>query len=388
MRKRKILAVTGARSEYDLMYSVYKKLNEDDFFDFGIVITGPHLSERFGFTAKNILDDGFKVDGELYNMVDSDRKIGRVISIGNQIPLLAHTFDRIKPDMIIVAGDREEAISTTLTAAYLSIPVAHFFGGDVAKDGNIDNSTRYATSKFAHAHFVTLQQHKDCLLKLGEDEWRIHVIGNPALDRFLSTPALTVKQINDAFLGFSAQEDFCVLIQHSIITEVENQHTNIRASLDAILESGINCFLNYPNSDAGGQQIIDAYKEYETKFPQRFRTFKNLDRITYVNLLRHAKFLIGNSSSGLLEAPSLGLPAINVGSRQRGRVHGENVIFVENDKNQIREAIRRCLTDGSFRERLSGRSNPYGDGTASVKVINALKAIQLNNELVYKNITY
>lgn len=387
--KRKILAVTGARSEYDLMYSIYKKLDLDPDIDFGIVITGPHLSEKYGLTSRFVEEDGFRISDKIFSLLHSDEKIGRISSIGNQIPLLAQTLYREKPDIVLVAGDREEAISVTLTCAYMAIPVAHFFGGDIAKDGNIDNSVRYAASKFAHIHFPTLEQHKKNLLHLGEDDWRIFVVGNPALDRLNEIEVITKKELLSRLLIHRKDiNEYCVLIQHSIITEIDKQAEYIRITLDSIIDSEIFCFINFPNTDAGSNEIIKAYEDYSARYPDKFQLFRNLDRVSYINLLRNAAFLIGNSSSGLLEAPSLGLPAINVGSRQRGRLHGDNVMFVDNDIKQIRNAIDKVLHDVDFRNKVLLKRNPYGDGKSADKVLRVLKEIALNDNLIYKDITY
>lgn len=387
--KRKILAVTGARSEYDLMYSIYKELNAELTIDFSLIITGPHLSEKYGLTAGFVEADGFRISDKIFSLIDSDEKLARVSSIGNQIPLLAQTLYREKPDIVLVAGDREEAISVTLTCAYMSIPVAHFFGGDIAKDGNIDNSVRYAASKFAHIHFPSLEAHKMNLLRLGEEDWRIFAVGNPALDRLQDIPEIEKGELFNRLTLFNQSIDqYCVLIQHSIITEVEKQSSHIRLTLDSILESDIFCFLNYPNSDAGSADIINAFADYSAKYPNKFYTFKNLDRNTYINLLRNSEFLIGNSSSGLLEAPSMALPAINIGSRQRGRFHGDNVIFVDNNKEQIKNAIYTALHDHEFRNKLLSKYNPYGDGKTAEKVLKVLKEIPINDKLKFKDITY
>jgi GDP/UDP-N,N'-diacetylbacillosamine 2-epimerase (hydrolysing) len=387
--KRKIIAVSGARSEYDLLFTTYEKLNNRNDVDFGIIITGPNLSEKYGRTGDFIEKDGFKIKDKIYNLLDSDEKLARVSSIGIQIPQLAQSLNREKPDIVLVAGDREEAISVTMVCAYMDIPVAHFFGGDIAKDGNIDNSVRYAAGKFAHIHFPTLKEHKENLIKLGEDDWRIFVVGNPALDRFLSTPIQSKTEILRKLNADKWEnKPYCVLIQHSIITEVELQDKQILETLEAIRKSQISCFINYPNSDAGSLALINAYQEYSRNYPDQFLLFKNLERETYINLLRHAKFLIGNSSSGLLEAPSIGLPAINVGNRQRGRVHGANVIFVENNELEIAKAIQFVQSDKGFLEQVKNCINPYGDGNSSDKIVEVLTTISLNNSLVHKNITY
>jgi GDP/UDP-N,N'-diacetylbacillosamine 2-epimerase (hydrolysing) len=390
MKKRKIIAVTGARSEYDLLYSVYKALNEHPAFDFSIIITGPHLSDSFGYTAKYINDDNFKIAGKIFNLVDSNQKVGRVISIGNQIPSLANILHHENPDIVLVAGDREESISVTMVCAYMDIPVAHFFGGDIAKDGNIDNSVRYAASKFAHIHFPTLEEHRQNLLKLGEDDFRINVVGNPALDRILATEQLSKQQLfNNLSVENKNIDKYGVLIQHPIITQVHLQAEHIKITLDSLLEiQGLHCFINYPNSDAGFGEIVAAYEKYANEHPDRFTLFKNLDRINYINLLRNAEFLIGNSSSGIVEVASLGLAAINVGERQRGRLHGDNVIFTDNEKTQIIEAIQKVFNDTEFRNKVAAKNNPYGDGNSTKKIIDALEKIELNDSLIHKNITY
>jgi GDP/UDP-N,N'-diacetylbacillosamine 2-epimerase (hydrolysing) len=383
----KILAITGARSEFDLLSTLYDALHKDDFFDFKIVVTGAHLSETFGKTISNIEAKEYPIADRIYNLIDTDEKIGRLISLGNQIPAFAQTFNREKPDLIIVAGDREEAISVSMTGAYMDIPVVHFFGGDIAKDGNIDNSARYATSKFAHLHFVTLEEHKQTLLKLGEEESRIFVVGNPAIDNIISTPNISRKELSKN-IGFDIEEDdYLVLIKHPIITEINEQKQQMETILDAVVESDIKCLINYPNSDAGNREIINVIDSYVLKHDNLF-TFKNLDRLNYINLLRNATSLIGNSSSGLLEAPSFNLPAINIGSRQRGRISAENVIFIEHNKKNIIKAIDKVRNDTNFIEMVNKCVSPYGDGNTTEKVIKVLKSLIIDNEFIYKNITY
>lgn len=383
----KILAITGARSEFDLLSTIYDKMEEDSFFDFKIVVTGAHLSETFGKTINNIENKNYAIADVIYNLIDTDEKIGRIISLGNQIPAFAQTFNREKPDLIIVAGDREEAISVTMTAAYMDIPVLHFFGGDIAKDGNIDNSTRYASSKFAHLHCVTLEEHKQTLIKLGEEENRIFVVGNPAIDNIISTPKISRAELSHN-IGFDIKtDDYLVLIKHPIITEVQEHKQQMETILDAILESNIKCLINYPNSDAGNREIINTIDTYVAKYDRLF-TFKNLDRLNYVNLLRNATSLIGNSSSGLLEAPSLNLPAINIGTRQKGRTAAENVIFINHNKTDIKSAIEKVRFDKEFKQTVKDCVSPYGSGDTSDKVIKLLKNLTIDKELIYKNITY
>lgn len=389
MIKRKIIAVTGARSEYDLLYSVYKKLSENPLFDFSIIITGPNLSETYGYTSRNIENDGFKIAGRIFNLIDSNQKIGRIVSIGVQIPSLANLLLQENPDIVLVAGDREEAISVTMTCAFMNIVVAHFFGGDIAKDGNIDNSIRYAASKFAHLHFPTLEEHKKTLMRLGEDNWRIFVVGNPAIDRIVDTPIISSEEIFKKLeLTEKKISNYCVLIQHSIITQVDKQIEHIEITLESLLKTNIHCFINYPNSDPGTADIIKTYLNYANKYPDKFTLFKNLDRKVYINLLRNSRFLLGNSSSGIVEVASMNLAAINIGERQKGRLHGENVIFVDNNLSQICNAINKVLYDESFNAMLSNVNNPYGQGNSSDQIIKILSEVSIDDDLIYKNISY
>jgi UDP-hydrolysing UDP-N-acetyl-D-glucosamine 2-epimerase len=389
VKKRKIIFVTGARSEYDIMYPVLEQLSKSPDIELKIIVTGAHLSELYGNTYLNIEKDGFKICDKIYNLINSNEKIGRTVGIGTQITALANSFNREKPDIVVVVGDREEAISVSLTAAYLSIPVAHLAGGDIAYDGNIDNTVRYATSKFSNIHFTFLEQHAQVLRLLGEEEFRIFNVGNPALDKFINCPYLKreeIKLLND--FDIKNDEKYLILIQHPIITEAENASFQIEQSLKAILESGFKCFINFPNSDAGNFSIIEMINSYANKFPEKFFVFKNLDRLTYINLLRYAACLVGNSSSGIIEAPSIGLPVVNVGTRQRGRINAGNVIFTGYDKSEILQAIFYSVNDENYRNKIKAIKNPYGNGNSSEKICEVLRSIVIDDKLIYKNITY
>jgi GDP/UDP-N,N'-diacetylbacillosamine 2-epimerase (hydrolysing) len=331
--------------------------------------------------------DGFRVAEMAYNLLDTSQPMGRVVSLGNQISLLAHTFMREKPDIVVAIGDREEAITTTLTAAYLNLPCAHIAGGDIAKDGNIDNAVRYAASKFAHLHFTLHPNHSLTLQWLGEEPWRIHTVGNPAIDRLMEAPLLNPTEVYQA-LGISADpEPYLLITYHPIITHLSTERDNVRNLFEALLQTGMRCFINSPNSDAGYQPILDTIQAYTQTHP-KLHSFRNLDRITYINLMRHASCMVGNSSSGLVEVPSLGLPVVNVGPRQRGRLCSNNVIFTGYDIQEIVQAITKSVHDASYRDIIRATPNPYGDGTASVKIAETLATVPLTEQLLFKNITY
>ncbi|MEZ2441265.1 UDP-N-acetylglucosamine 2-epimerase [Chitinophaga sp. RCC_12] len=388
IQKRKILFVTGARSEYDIMQPVLEQLNNCNDIELKLIVTGAHLSETFGKTVKNIENDGYEIADRIYNLVSSEDKVGRVVGIGTQITGLAHAFAREQPDIVVVVGDREEAITVSMTAAYLSIPVAHLAGGDIANDGNIDNAVRYATSKFAHIHFTFLEQHAQVLRLLGEDDFRIFNTGNPALDKFVHCPVIPKNEIAPLKVLKTGNEPYLVLIQHPIITEATDAGKQIVETLEAVVDLGIKCFINYPNSDAGNFAIIEMISKYAGEYPEIFYLFKNLDRVNYINLLRNAAVLIGNSSSGILEAPSIGLPVVNIGSRQRERFSAGNVIYVDYNRVEIATAIRESIYNPVYRATVKGIVNPYGDGNSAKKISDVLRSISINDKLIYKNITY
>lgn len=385
-KKRKILAVTGARSEYDIISPILEHLQENSEIELGIIVTGSHLSEAFGNTVTAIEKDGYNIISRIYNLINSNKKIGRILSLGNQIAPLAQIFEQWKPDIIMVAGDREEAISVSMTAAYMDIPVAHIAGGDIAKDGNIDNSVRYATSKFAHIHFTILEQHKENLIRLGEDEWRIHNFGNPALDKFINTKTFSIKELEN-ITGFNLNDgQFGMLIYHPIITQIDTEGDNIKTIIQSLRKTNLRYLINSPNSDAGYANIVKFYEE-NLMNDKQFTLFKNLDREIYVNLLRHSKILLGNSSSGLIEAPSLSLPVVNIGPRQKSRFNAGNVVFVDYDENQITNAI--SLTQSNlFKEKMKNLKNPYGNGESALNIAKVLFTLNIDKELIHKNITY
>lgn len=388
MIMRKIVAITGARSEYDLMSPLYAELANDPDIDFSIIITGAHLSENFGNTAQFIRRDGYNIADEIHTLIDTNKKIGRLLTAGNQVVAFASAFTRLNPDLLLVAGDREEVISATMSAAFLSMPIAHFFGGDIVKDGNIDNAIRYAAAKFAHLHFVTIEQHKKTLLHLGEPEDRIYVVGSPALDKFQNTGFVPREELSRRIDFDIHSEEYILLIFHPIMTEFGEQEQQISQILDVIKEKNLKVLINYPNSDPGNNFIVNTYLKFVSNY-SRAKLFKNLDRETYVNLMRNASCMIGNSSSGLHEAPSVGLPAVNVGSRQRGRLHGNNIIFVDHNKDQIERALEKSLSDLDYREMVKRSQNPYGDGHSAVRISNIIKELPFDTvDYTYKDITY
>lgn len=384
--KRRILGVTGIRSEYDIMSSVFWAIADHPDLDLQLVVTGAHLSEAYGSTINEIRADGFFIADEIESLLNGDQASFRVKGLAIQLQGLVQSVARIRPDILLVLGDREEAMTTALVGAYMNIPVAHIAGGDRVI-GNVDDQVRHAVTKLAHLHFVTNPESKERILRLGEQPFRVFDVGNPGLDRLLEVPVIAASELTRR-LGFTIVdgEPLVMLIQHVLSTEIDQAYEQMKVTLDAVRELGIKTVLSYPNSDAGGQQMIRAIREYET-LPFLY-TAKNIPRLDFVNLMRRASCLLGNSSAGILEAPLLKLPVINVGNRQRGRLHAENVQFVPHDKDRIVEAVRQATFDLEYRKTVSVCSNPYGDGHSSKRIAELLASTPLDDKLLIKDITY
>ena len=384
--KRKILSVTGIRSDYDLMTSVYKAINEHPDLELQLIVTGAHLSDTYGYTVKEIEKDGFVITDKIESLLNSDSHSSRVKGLAIQLQSMVQTVLRVNPDILLVLGDREESMSTALIGAYMNIPVAHVAGGDKVI-GNVDDQIRHAVSKLAHIHFTTNKGSAERLLKLGEEEFRIFNTGNPGLDRLNDIPILSKAALSER-LGFTIDEDepLILLIQHVISTEVEYAYEQMKITMEAVKELGIKTIISYPNTDAGGQQMIKAINEY-TSLPHIF-VQKNIPRIEFVNIMRYASCMLGNSSAGILEAPFLKLPVINVGNRQKGRLHAENVQFVQHCVEDIKNAVDKAIFDIDYKKFVLGCKNPYGDGNASKLIADKLANIDLDDKLLIKEITY
>lgn len=384
--KRLVLGVTGIRSEYDIMSSVFRAVANHPALDLQLAVTGAHLTEAYGHTIDAIHADGFVVAEEIESLLSGDQASSRVKGLAIQLQGLVQAVARLRPDILLVLGDREEAMTTALVGAYMNISVAHLCGGDRVI-GNVDDQVRHAVTKLAHLHFVTNAESMDRIVRMGEQSFRVFNVGNPGLDRLLEVPVIDAAELSSR-LGFPIGEDepLVLLIQHAISTEIDHAYEQMKTSLEAVREFGVTTVLSYPNSDAGGQQMIRAIGEFES-LPNLY-TAKNIPRLEFVNLMRRASCLLGNSSAGILEAPLLKLPVVNVGNRQRGRLHAENVEFVPHDKFKIVKALQRAVFDKEYRASVSSCANPYGDGKTSARIAEVLATIPLDDALLIKDITY
>ena len=388
MAKRRVLVVTAIRSEYDILSSIIQALERNPGTEPAVVVTGTHLSPLYGYTVREIVADGFPIVARIESLLNSDSSAGRIKSAAVQLSGLVDLFVQQQPAFVIAPMDREEAMTVALAGAYMRIPVVHIGGGDTAEDANIDNAVRHAVTKLAHLHMVFSTKSAERVVRLGEEPWRVHVVGEPGLDRLLSTPTIPSGELWAQMGTEPPTRPIAVLIQHSILSELDSGVPHIRATLDALVHTGFRVFVSYPNSDSGSQQIIDIIEKYASKYPQVFYLYRNLPRLIFVNLLRRAHVLVGNSSAGIIEAPLLHLPAVNVGARQRGREHSGNVIYVQPEVDAIGAALRTAVFDEEFREVVANCSNPYGDGHSGERVAQILADYPIDNRLLNKINTF
>lgn len=375
----RILSITGNRADYDLMSYLYRYFNRDPEVDFGLVVTGGHLTGTDSASLEDIRRDGNHVVMEIEDILRSDHRSSRAKAAGILIQSLTDATRNFRPDIMLAAGDREDVMAMAVVALYMQIPFLHFFAGDQAESGHVDNLARHAASKIATAHFVSCEEHKQRLLAIGEEERRIYNIGSVALDKFREEPQLSIQQVMET-LGLQNFENYALLLYHPT-AEIVGENHEIEAILQALDEKGIKTIASYPNTDFNSQVIIDLYERYR-RHPN-FYFYRNLNRNLFVNLYRHAMFQIGNSSAGVMEAASIPLPVVNVGSRQKGRGNTGNVIFVEDYRQGLPEAIEKASSP-AYRAAIQNTKNILGDGYSSRRAYEIIKSSDFSKLILKK----
>lgn len=367
---KRILGITAIRSDYDLMSGLYRLLHEDPEIDFRLLVAGAHLSSKFGRSVDLIYRDGFRILGEIESLIDGDSPRSRLKSASVFLQSAVDLVSNWNPELILFAGDREDVLIGGLLGTYLQIPTVHFFGGDHEADGHADTAVRSATSKLATAHVVSIEEHKKRLISIGEDPARIFVAGSIALDKFVQFKPLPGPELMARFPPEKDLRGYALLIYHPVDGEADQAGVYFGNILTALRDCNIPVACSYPNTDPGYGNIVAQIERHANDRDRWF--FRNLEREWFLSLYRHASFIIGNSSSGILEAASIPLPAINVGRRQRGRLAGENVLFCDSDLGSIRQAIAAVAQPG-FRSSVSRMQNLYGDGRSAAKAYDFLK---------------
>jgi UDP-N-acetylglucosamine 2-epimerase (non-hydrolysing)/GDP/UDP-N,N'-diacetylbacillosamine 2-epimerase (hydrolysing) len=344
-----------------------------------LLVSGAHLSSEFGHTIDEIERDGFKVDARVECLQDEDDDIAMAKTIGKATLGLADALGQMRPDILLVIADRYEMLAPASVALALRIPIAHIEGGDVS-EGAIDDAVRNALTKLSHVHFTPTEEARRRVLSMGEEGWRVHRTGAPSLDH-LRRSAIPDRAELERNIGQDVPKNSVVVAYHpvTIARDTLCEADEVFAALAAL---GNSIFFCFPNADAGGRELIQRASAFCEQEHNRM-LFVNLNPLKYWSLLQHAGAMVGNSSSGIMESPSLGLPAVNIGFRQKGRQRARNIIDVRADRDEIVTAVRQAL-DPNFRQSLVGMANPYGDGHAAARISEILATVPLGEQLLHK----
>ena len=380
---RNIALVTGSRGEYGYIRPIVRAIQRDAQLDYSIIVTNLHLLPDFGFSVEDIEQDGFKISDRIYMALDGYTPASMAKSLGVCLMSMTDALVRLKPDMILLAGDRGEQLMAAIAGAHMNIPVAHIQAGELS--GNIDGMTRHAITRFAHVHFASSEGAAERLRRMGEEPFRIHLTGAPQLDEMVNGHYTTPEDIASLF-RLNLRDPVVLLVQHPVTEEYGQAVAQMQETLEAVCSLGYQTVAIFPNNDAGNHEIRRMPERYHRPF---IRIERNVPRQLFAGLMRVAHVMVGNSSAGLIEAPCFKLPAVNIGTRQRGRQRGDNVIDVSADQHQIRGAIERALSP-DFQRTLEARcENPYqGDGHVSGRIVQILKTVPITEDLLKKQIAY
>lgn len=374
---RRIAVITTSRADYSHLYWPLRELAAHPDVDLGVFVLGPHLSPAFGSTVREIERDGFPIRARIECLLSSDTDVGMAKTIGIAILGLSDALNTWRPDILLLIADRYEMLAPASTALALRIPIAHIEGGEVSQ-GAIDDAVRNALTKLAHVHFTSTETARRRVIAMGEEPWRVHHAGAPSLDHLRRSPLLD-RQALENRLGIQLLAPSLLAAWHPV-TILNDTNAEADAFLAALAQHRGQLLFVYPNSDAGSHALIERTHALAAS-RRETHIFVNLDAVTYWSLLGQVDAMIGNSSSGIMEAASFALPVVNVGMRQQGRERARNTLDVPSEGGAIRTALQRAL-DPSFRLSLKDMPNPYGDGTAAQTIARVLAEVPLEQLLV------
>jgi len=379
---KKIMFITGSRGEWGYIRPILRLIEKRDDVEYRLVVTNMHLLPAYGCSYKEIEKDGFKINYKIQMSLDGYSHYTMAKSLGIFLTSLPDIIENEKPDWIILAGDRGEQLMGAVASGYTYTPVAHIQAGEVS--GNIDGMARHAIGKFVHLHFASNEDAKNRLLKLGEEPFRVYNVGAPQLDEMVRDQYTDLEEIQRK-LGIHLSDGYILAVLHPVTEEKSRAKEQAEIFIKALNEITLPKVIIMPNNDAGSNDIryaIDNYRRGE------YHIYANLKRQDYLGMLKNCDCIVGNSSSGLLEAPTFGIPAVNIGCRQNMRFRGNNVIDVEFKKEVIIEAIKKAQTTEFKKFLKENPDNPYGDGNSSEKILKLLLETKVDENLLVKHLTY
>ena len=380
--KRTITMVTSSRADYRYVYWVMKHLKEDRYVNLQVLVTGMHLSSEFGNTYQELIKDGFSIDQKVEMLVSSNTSAGMAESTGLGVSGFAKVFEKNIPDVVVLTGDRFEMLSVATAAMLMRIPIAHIGGGEIT-EGAVDDPIRHSITKMSHIHFCSHDRARDVVLQMGEKPSMVYSFGSPGLEDFHQIQSLPKQQFCEE-VGLAPEKEIMLITYHPVtvsnttLSSIE-VFTNI---LTAIEGYEGNIVLTGVNADLDGRKINCAAQEF-VKERKNAHFITNIGRVNYISMLRHANVMIGNSSSGLCEAPTFKLPAVNIGDRQKGRLRGANVIEVSNELQSISEGIQTAQSS-AFILSLADLKNPYYKEKVTQRIVGILKNTSLSDDILQK----
>jgi len=380
--KRKITCITGTRADYPRVRSVLREIKKRKNLDLSVVVTGSHLLEEYGYSAQEIIDDGFEISKKIEMFIgDFDTPLGMAEASARCTAGIAQALAELNPDLVLITVDRVETLASTTAASLMNFPIAHIQGGEVT--GTIDESIRHAVTKLSHIHFPATADAAKRIILMGENKDYVFNTGCPYIDEINQVKLMSKSDLASKY-GFDDKKELIIFTQHPVTTEFDKSSVQVEKTIEALKgfpDKQVICF--FSNTDAGGKEIIKKIKDQEN-----FVIIPNMLSTDFLSLMSHSSLMIGNSSSGIREAPSFKLLVINIGSRQNGRLRAKNVIDVDHDVIAIKEAINKTFYNQDFKNSLKDLKNPYGDGFAAKRIVDILEQIELNQSLIQKEICY
>jgi len=380
--KKKILVTTGTRAEYGILRPVLKQIQKSDSLKLILVVTGTHLSKKHGLTINEIKQDGFVINAKIKMIPSGNDNFSMSMELGKGIILFTKIFKQFNPDINLVLGDRDEMLASALAAYHMNIPNAHIHGGDVS--GGLDEYTRHAITKISNIHFAASNKSKNRIIKMGENKKFVFYTGSPSIDELVKNKISRKTELLKKYdIDFKGNE--IILLYHSVTTESKFSKNQIIKILDAITSLNRKIIAIFPNSDPGYHDIIKVLSQFQKNNPL-FKLYPSLPRVDYLGMLKHSGVLVGNSSSGFIESSYLGIPVVNIGTRQNNREGGKNIINISgNSVSEIQKAVIKSLKKNNSKKM---KDSIYGNGTSSKKIVKKLETIQINDELLKKKNSY
>jgi len=374
---RNICVVTGTRADYGLLTGLLRRILEADDLHLQLIVTGAHLSKRFGYTVEAIEDDGFEIAARVNSLQDGDNAGSVSRSIAAGVVGMADAFDQLKPNVLVVLGDRYEILSAVQAALIARIPVAHIHGGEVT-EGAFDEAIRHAITKMAHIHFTSAEVYRHRVIQMGEAPQSVHFVGAPGLDDLKQKDFANRDELEE-YVGIELKTPFVLATYHPVTLDEKKSVVGIHALISALSKlKYASIIFTGVNADPGLEAIDAVIQEFAKRYPDRVKTIDSLGQHRYLSAMNLADVVIGNSSSGIIEAPALQTPTVNIGSRQDGRLRAPSIIDCDENVEDVSAAIERALST-TFKNHIKAMTLPYGDGTASARMIEVLRTVELEN---------